>query len=54
MDFNNFVFPAPDVSWYHNEFLGELLWVPVKRKEVDAEVFNRRVAELSEKVAGYN
>lgn len=50
MDLNTLVFPAPSVSWNYNDFLGELLWIPAKRPEVELATFNRRVIELAEKV----
>lgn len=50
MDLNTLVFPAPGVTWNYNDFLGELLWIPAKKAEVDQETFNRRIVELSEKV----
>lgn len=50
MDLNALVFPAPKPTWNYNEFLGELLWVPVKKSDVDQEIFNRRVIDKAEKV----
>ena len=50
MDLNGIVFPAPSPSWKYNEFLGELLWIPAKKPEVDQEMFNRRLIERAEKV----
>ena len=39
MDLNAIIFPKPDVAWNYRKYLGHLVWVPAKKREVGAEVF---------------
>lgn len=50
MELNNFVFPRPGLYWSWETHNGELVYIPVKKQEIDEEVFYEKMSEKTYRV----
>ena len=51
MELNAVIFPSPKLTWDHLDHLGELIWIPTKKKEGSAEVFVEKCREKAQKAS---
>lgn len=54
MDLNGIVFPKPEVAWNYRKYLGHLVWIPAKKREVGTDVFFEKVELLISNVYSHN
>lgn len=50
MELKNFVFPRPPLYWSWETHNGELIYIPVKRYEVDQATFFDKMNERTSRV----